>query len=107
MRQIVAEGGLSGDLKGLDGKTWFAAATVRIELLKTIEDHLANDLLDLATAKQSQATVQLSTLAALVVLALLSSLVVAGVMTRSITRRLNVLARIMDAACTWRYRDRR
>jgi HAMP domain-containing protein len=95
MRQIVAEGGLSGDLKGLDDKTWFAAATVRVELLKTIEDHLANDLLDLAAVKQSKATVQLSTLAAPGVLALLSSLVVVGVITRSITRPLGVLARIM------------
>lgn len=95
MRQIVMEGGLSGDLKGLDGKTWFDAATVRIELLKTVEAYLAGDLLDLAAVKRSDATLQLSALAAFVVLALLSSFVAALVMTRSITRPLDALARIM------------
>jgi hypothetical protein len=38
MRQTIAEGGLTGDLRGLQGKAWYEAATARIDLLKTVED---------------------------------------------------------------------
>ena len=40
--------GLTGEMNGLDAKTWFAATTARIDRLKTVEDQLARDLAALA-----------------------------------------------------------
>lgn len=95
MRQIIAEGGLSGELKGLDGKAWFEATTARIDLLKTVEDRLATDLHALASAKQTEATRALTVLAGLVGVALLASLVLVMMMARSITAPLGVLSAVM------------
>jgi methyl-accepting chemotaxis protein len=95
MRQTIAEGGLTGDLKGLDGKAWFEATTARIDLLKTVEDRLADDLMALASAKQADATRGLAVLAALVAAALLAGLGFVIVMARSITVPLGVLSIVM------------
>jgi methyl-accepting chemotaxis protein len=46
MRAIAIEGGLTGDLKGVDGAHWFDTITKKINGLKRIEDSLANDLLN-------------------------------------------------------------
>jgi hypothetical protein len=55
MREIIANGGLSGDMKGLDGKAWYDATTARIDTLKIVEDRLAADLAALTSAKQGEA----------------------------------------------------
>src|SRR5262245_23949330 len=44
MRDVIVKGGLEGEMSGLDSKTWFDAATSRIDLLKTVEDRIAADL---------------------------------------------------------------
>lgn len=95
MRQIIMEGGLAGDLKGLDGKAWFDATTARIDLLKTVEDRLATDLAALTNAKESAATQALLALAGLVAIALLASLAMTMVMARSITLPLGKLSCVM------------
>jgi methyl-accepting chemotaxis protein len=95
MRQIIMEGGLAGDLKGLDGKAWFDATTARIDLLKTVEDRLATDLAALTNAKESAATQALLALAGLVAIALLASLAMTMVMARSITAPLGKLSCVM------------
>ena len=95
MRQTIAEGGLTGELKGLDGKAWFDATTARIDLLKTVEDRLADDLLALASTKQTEATRALTMLAGLITVALLASLVLVMVMARSITTPLGMLSTVM------------
>jgi len=95
MRQIIRDGGLAGDMKGLDGKAWFEATTARIDLLKIVEDKLAADLLALASTKEAEATRALALLAGLVALALLASLALVTMMARSITTPLNALTAAM------------
>ena len=79
MRGIAAEGGLDGHLDGITGVDWFNATTARIDLLKTVEDHMSNDLVSLATSIRGAAqTAFYVTLAA--VLALLTLTIVVGTM---------------------------
>ena len=44
MRKIVLEGGLAGDLKGIEGPYWYQMTTARIDLMKKVEDRIAADL---------------------------------------------------------------
>jgi methyl-accepting chemotaxis protein len=97
MRQTIADGGLAGEVRGLQAKVWYDAATARIDLLKVIEDRLTDDLVKLAAAKEAGASAALLTLAGLVLAALAASIVVVFVMARSITRPLASLSRTMNA----------
>jgi methyl-accepting chemotaxis protein len=97
MRQTIVEGGLTGDVKGLQGKVWFDAATARIDLLKAIEDRLTEDLVKLTAAKESSALAAFLILAALVAAALAASIGVILAMARSITRPLASLSTTMTA----------
>lgn len=95
MRQTVALGGLTGELKGLDAKSWFDAATGRIEALKAVEDRLAADLKTLTDTIYSDATRGLVVLAAIIMAAFAASLAIAWLMARSISRPLASLRAAM------------
>ena len=95
MREIIAAGGLSGDMQGLDGKSWFEATTARIDLLKTVEDHIAADLIALTTAIKADATSAFIKLAAVIAGAFALSLALAFVVTRSVTGPLHALSAAM------------
>lgn len=95
MRQTIAEGGLSGDVKGLQSKVWFDAATARIDLLKVVEDRLADDLVELAAAKEIAALEAFLILLGLVLAALTASSGVIFFMARSITQPLARLSHTM------------
>jgi methyl-accepting chemotaxis protein len=95
MREIIASGGLSGDMKGLDGKAWYDATTARIDTLKTVEDRLAADLAALTSTKQGEANWALFELGILIAIALAISCAVVLMMTRSITVPLGKLVAIM------------
>ncbi len=95
MREIIANGGLSGDMKGLDGKAWYDATTARIDTLKIVEDRLAADLAALTSTKQDEANWALFELGVLIGIALAISCAVVLVMTRSITIPLGKLVAIM------------
>jgi methyl-accepting chemotaxis protein len=96
MRDIIAAGGMSGDLQGLDGKSWFEATTARIDLLKTVEDRIATDLVALTTAIQAKATSAFVTLAGTIAGAFVLSLLLAFFVTRSVTRPLRALSLSMQ-----------
>jgi methyl-accepting chemotaxis protein len=95
MRETIAAGGLAGELKGLDGKSWYDATTARIDQLKVVEDRIAVDLTGLTARIHGEATQALILLAAVLGLALLLSLGLVYVMARSITRPLNALCDAM------------
>jgi methyl-accepting chemotaxis protein len=86
MRETILAGGLSGDLTGLDGKSWFDGTTARIDLLKTVEDRVAADLTALTERTYNDATRALIVLVSVLVAAFLVSLSLVFVMARSITR---------------------
>ena len=89
MRGVIAAGGMSGDLQGLDGKSWFDATTARIDLLKNVEDRIANDLIALTSAVQTNATQVFFIFAILIALAFVITLGLAARITRGVTRPLN------------------
>jgi methyl-accepting chemotaxis protein len=95
MRKIVEQGGLAGDFKSLDSKSWFDAATIRIDLLKSVEDGLASDLSGLMSNKKEAATISLGIVAGLLLLALLAGSMTVLAMARSITAPIDVLATAM------------
>ncbi|WP_076858574.1 methyl-accepting chemotaxis protein [Bradyrhizobium mercantei] len=97
MRKTVEQGGLAGDFKSLDSKSWFDAATVRIDMLKTIEDGLAAELSRLMIDKKADATMSLGAVAGLMLLALLAGSLAVLAMARSITVPINTLASNMTA----------
>jgi methyl-accepting chemotaxis protein len=95
MRKVVEQGGLAGDFKSLDSKSWFEAATARIDLLKKIEDGLATQLASLMSAKKDEATLSLGVVIGIALLALLASLAAVVSMARSITSPIAALAEAM------------
>ncbi|WP_139857694.1 methyl-accepting chemotaxis protein [Bradyrhizobium ivorense] len=92
MRRTVEQGGLVGDFKSLDSKSWFDAATVRIDMLKSVEDGLAAELARLMTDKKEEATMSLDLVAGMMLLALLLGSLAVLAMARSITGPINTLA---------------
>ncbi len=96
MRRTAAEGGLEGHLGGITGADWFKAATVRIDLLKQVEDGMVSDLkAETASTGHAARTTFYATLAAvLVLLGLIAGL--GTVMTRAIVRPLGALIGTMQ-----------
>ncbi|WP_338690468.1 methyl-accepting chemotaxis protein [Bradyrhizobium sp. 26S5] len=92
MRKTVEQGGLAGDFKLLDGKSWFDAATVRIDMLKMVADGLAAELSRLMADKKEEATMSLGIIAGLMLLALLVGSLAVLAMASSITGPINTLA---------------
>jgi methyl-accepting chemotaxis protein len=92
MRKIAEQGGLAGDFKGLDSKSWFDAATVRIDLMKRVEDGLAEELAGLMASRKHAADLGLGLVVGLTLAALSLSLAVVIALARSITAPVNVLA---------------
>lgn len=95
MRKVVLDGGLTGDFKGLDTKSWFDAATARIDVLKSVEDGYIADLGALTAQKQAQASRALAILGVLITIGLCAGLAVMFAMSRSITTPLGRLGEVM------------
>ena len=95
MRQIVITGGLSGEMKGLDGKSWFDATTARIDILKSVEDRIAADLALLTAALHAEATQALIALSIVIAVGFALSLSIVLMMARSITNPLGALSAVM------------
>jgi methyl-accepting chemotaxis protein len=86
MRQTIVAGGLSGELGGLDAKTWFDTTTARIDLLKKVEDHLGEALVAATGAIFAEASRDLVVLSASIAAALIASMILVLVVARSIVR---------------------
>jgi methyl-accepting chemotaxis protein len=94
-RETLWSGGQTGDLKGLDAKTWFEATTARIDLLKTVEDRLSQDMTARTVIEDEAANSVLLTMGVLIAFALAASLVSVFLVTRSISRPLKNLVDVM------------
>jgi methyl-accepting chemotaxis protein len=96
MRRIVLDGGLDGEMKGIDAPHWFAAMTGKIDLMKTVEDRIASRLEALA-ARGAAAAENAFLLTGLLMLALLGLSVFAGVeIVRGIARPIARLTTVMS-----------
>ncbi|MBI1203924.1 MAG: HAMP domain-containing protein [Rhodopseudomonas sp.] len=89
MRVIVDDGGMTGALKGLDAKTWFTAATGRMELITKVEHHVAGDLVTLTDGIASEAMRNMMIFAGGALTCFVLTLVVATLIARSVTGPLN------------------
>jgi methyl-accepting chemotaxis protein len=96
MRRTAAEGGLEGRLDGITGAQWFKAATVRIDLLKQVEDRMASDLKSQASGIRAAAEARLYATLALLAGLLVLTVIVGTVMIRAIVRPLNSQIRTMQ-----------
>ncbi len=96
MREVVFEGGLTGDLQGITGKAWFGTITQKINGLKSIEDGLSQNLLHELAAREAAA--QASEWLAIVMAAV--ALALAGGLAYLIIRTINGSFRIIISAMT-------
>jgi methyl-accepting chemotaxis protein len=99
MRKIAIDSVQTNDLKGITGPYWFATITNKIELLKKVEDRIAQDLVDLTNNIESSAqkafiTILIATLALLAVTVALVFYVVRGITqpVKQMTEAMNALA---------------
>ena len=95
MRRVAADDGLEGHLGGVTGADWFKATTARIDLLKTVEDRMASDLMAQTAGIRhaAESELYLSLAAILVLLGLTAA--ISTVMIRAIVRPLGALNRTM------------
>ena len=95
MRTIAIDSPLSG-LQGVDAGMWFTTITDKINLMKTVEDHIANDLVVQARMIEKQAlTYFWQVLVGSIVLVAATVLLVVAVV-RDITRPVKAMQRVMD-----------
>jgi len=96
IRKIVFAGGLGGDLKGTEGPYWYKVMTAKIDLMKKVEDRIAESLEALAHSEnQSAETALLLTGGAVAVL--LSLTAVLGILiVRGIAKPLGNMTSAMD-----------
>ena len=95
IRKIVFEGGLTGDLKGTEGPYWYKVTTAKIDLMKKVEDKIAEQLEALATGESASAEMALLVTSGAVVLLLAVTAVLGTTIVRGITQPLTKLTDAM------------
>jgi methyl-accepting chemotaxis protein len=96
-RKVIATGGLTGTMNGLDAATWYQTTTVRIDLLKTVEDRIASNLAAFIARIQSEATWSLAVIASILALVMALCLVVAVMVKRDVSHGINSIITPMRA----------
>ena len=71
-----------------DAKEWFAASTKRIDLLKDVEDKLADELVAMAQTRQNEASVMMTITLGLTLLAIVLTLTIALKLIREILKQI-------------------
>jgi methyl-accepting chemotaxis protein len=95
MRTIIADGGMTGEMQGLDGKTWFEATSGRIDLLKQVAERIAADIEVLTTRIAAEATRSVSVLVGAVLTILLLCIAIVIPVSRDIAGSIRSLTRGM------------
>jgi len=88
MRETVRAGAFEGDYKGLTASTWFAAASARMALIAKVENGVANDLLALTRAIETDASRMLLFLCTAFLLTFAATVAVGYFVARGVTRPL-------------------
>jgi methyl-accepting chemotaxis protein len=94
-RDVILNGGLSGEFQGLDAKGWFGVATVRLNALKTVEDRVSADLIARASTIFADAHGALTFWGTIVGLVMAATVLIAYLLARSVTRPLTGLTSAM------------
>ncbi len=85
MRKIAIESPQTGDLQGVTGPYWFKTITAKINLLKVVEDRIANDFVNLTHEIGSSANAAFMTLLTFTLILLAITAVLVFVIVRGIT----------------------
>ena len=88
MRNILLKSDTNSDF-GVDASVWFNTITKKINLLKQVEDKLANDLLTNINKIQEDASSDRTLLLVLALLVIVLALLVAGLIYKAITKSLD------------------
>ena len=94
MRRLAISSAFGGDLQGIEGGDWFDTITKKIDILKAVEDKIAEDLRALASGKASEARWDLGIQLGVTALLLAITAVVVTLTVRSVT---GPIARISEA----------
>jgi methyl-accepting chemotaxis protein len=97
MRKIAIESPVTNSVGGISGPDWFSTISRKIDLLKTVEDKLASDLVDLTNSirTSAQSAFMMLSVFTLVLLAITGILVV--VVVRGITHAIADMTNSMKA----------
>ncbi|MBO6521410.1 MAG: nitrate- and nitrite sensing domain-containing protein [Rhodospirillales bacterium] len=95
MRKVATDTLGQGPLQGIDAGTWFKTITGKIDLLKKVEDKVANDLVHDIEAIESGAFTHMITLIVALAIGAVVIALMSVVMVRSITRPVAELTGVM------------
>ncbi len=95
MRGIAIDSIASGDTGGIEGPVWFSRITQKIDLLKTVEDRVADDLIALTRARKESAEAAFLTAAAVSAALLLAAVAICVVIIRGITGPIQAMTSVM------------
>ena len=96
MRQIAMDSPFSGTTGGIEGPYWFDAITKKIDLMKKVEDQVAQDLLTLAGKVHEGTVSSLYTTLVLTTVLIVVGLSIVWVIATDITRPLSTVITAMS-----------
>jgi len=96
LRKIAIDSPTTGSTEGVTGGQFFEAITKKINLIKTIEDRMAGDLVALAEQKRSEASTTFNVTWATALLLLVASAVIGFFVSRLVTKPLAGMVGVMD-----------
>lgn len=96
LRNLVYEGGLNGELEGISAEHWFKTITEKINKLKVFENSLNDDLLKLIDQLDAAAFNDEVWMITQTLLVLLLVIMIAVVVFRTITQKLNEISKAMS-----------
>ena len=93
LRMIAIESTETGSTEGVEAPHWFASITQKIDLMKSVEDRLAGDLVDNVESIESAAEESLTMLSIIVAALLAATAILCTVIVRGITGPLALVTR--------------
>lgn len=94
-RKVLAVINVTQDGQGIGGKHWFDTATARLNLMKSVEDRVAEEVRADALLKASEKKSSVLWMAAVMVIALAVCVLIAGFTCFRLTRRLSSTAGVL------------
>ena len=97
MRKLAIESPETGSTGGVEGPAWFATITQKIDLMKKVEDRIAETLVDQAAAIRGSADMAFYIMAAVTAVLLLITGLLVNLIIRGITGPVGRMTRVMTA----------
>ena len=96
MRKIAIESPVTGNTGGIEGPYWFDTITAKINLLKTVEDRIAADLLARASDIRSGAQMTFYVFGFITLVLLMVTVVLVTIIVRGITGPIAAMTEVMS-----------